>query len=283
MRRGFTLIELLVVIAIIAILAAILFPVFAQAKAAAKKTTAISNFKQIGLGSTMYAVDNDDVMPVRFYYATNEDMAGGSEPFPPKRVDWAPITWREITLPYVKNGEAKYTWVTTDGSAGVWAVGGIYESVGKPGAYGVLDMHEYLGTGGKNGVDSRFTPISTTGLARPAQTIMLAEKGVNPEWDAPGRNFETNWWGYVDFMTEPPFKLQGNANTPEGDGTAWPLWCVPRYRYSGTATPFGYADGHVRAVRKGQMNWCVEMHIAGMDPGQEWLFQPGNPCAGLEP
>ena len=62
-RLGFTLIELLVVIAIIAILAAILFPVFAQAKVAAKKTTDLSNLKQIGLGFFMYGNDFDDNLP----------------------------------------------------------------------------------------------------------------------------------------------------------------------------------------------------------------------------
>lgn len=62
-RQGFTLIELLVVIAIIAILAAILFPVFAQAKTAAKKTADLSNLKQIGTSVFMYAGDNDDVAP----------------------------------------------------------------------------------------------------------------------------------------------------------------------------------------------------------------------------
>ncbi len=61
-RNAFTLIELLVVIAIIAILAAILFPVFAQAKSAAKKTASISNLKQIGLAWTMYGTDFDDTM-----------------------------------------------------------------------------------------------------------------------------------------------------------------------------------------------------------------------------
>jgi len=59
MKRAFTLIELLVVIAIIAILAAILFPVFAQAKAAAKKSQAISNFKQAGTAVAMYTTDYD--------------------------------------------------------------------------------------------------------------------------------------------------------------------------------------------------------------------------------
>jgi len=60
MRKAFTLIELLVVIAIIAILAAILFPVFAQAKLAGKKTKSLSNVKQIGTAQVMYATDNDD-------------------------------------------------------------------------------------------------------------------------------------------------------------------------------------------------------------------------------
>jgi prepilin-type N-terminal cleavage/methylation domain-containing protein len=62
-RRAFTLIELLVVIAIIAILAAILFPVFAQAKKAAKKTSCLSNVKQLGLAVAMYGNDFDDGTP----------------------------------------------------------------------------------------------------------------------------------------------------------------------------------------------------------------------------
>lgn len=62
-RRAFTLIELLVVIAIIAILAAILFPVFARAKEAAKQTACLSNLKNIGLAFTLYGSDSDDMLP----------------------------------------------------------------------------------------------------------------------------------------------------------------------------------------------------------------------------
>src|SRR5579872_4907586 len=72
MRKAFTLIELLVVIAIIAILAAILFPVFAQAKAAAKKTQALSNSKQLMLGYLMYIGDYDGT-----YYEHAQGMSVG--------------------------------------------------------------------------------------------------------------------------------------------------------------------------------------------------------------
>jgi prepilin-type N-terminal cleavage/methylation domain-containing protein len=87
-QRAFTLIELLVVIAIIAILAAILFPVFAQAKAAAKKTAALSNIKQLGVASAMYLTDNDGVYPM----GLGRDW-------------WAPRDggWTIDTQPYIKS------------------------------------------------------------------------------------------------------------------------------------------------------------------------------------
>lgn len=98
-RRGFTLIELLVVIAIIAILAAILFPVFARAREQARKTSCLSNEKQLGLGFLMYAQDYDEFLPgIRF-----GGNPGESWPW----VVWGGPGWTGVfnnaVQPYIKN------------------------------------------------------------------------------------------------------------------------------------------------------------------------------------
>jgi len=82
MKKAFTLIELLVVIAIIAILAAILFPVFAQAKTAAKKTVSISNQKQLGLALQMYTIDYDDLYPHNDGCTLNDSLETKWNSFP---------------------------------------------------------------------------------------------------------------------------------------------------------------------------------------------------------
>jgi len=81
-QRGFTLIELLVVIAIIAILAAILFPVFAQARASARKMICLSNMRQIGLAVHMYAQDNDGLYPSQQHDGVFVNLPGGPIVYP---------------------------------------------------------------------------------------------------------------------------------------------------------------------------------------------------------
>lgn len=97
-NRAFTLIELLVVIAIIAILAAILFPVFAQAKLAAKKASSISNNKQLGLAEIMYSGDNDDY----FVLESNGDDNLGTSLRTQLLANTA-VTWVVLVNPYTKN------------------------------------------------------------------------------------------------------------------------------------------------------------------------------------
>jgi prepilin-type N-terminal cleavage/methylation domain-containing protein/prepilin-type processing-associated H-X9-DG protein len=99
-NRGFTLIELLVVIAIIAILAAILFPVFARARENARRASCQSNLKQIGLGILQYTQDYDEQWPLARVGNANDNPgegAGGGT------VDSA--TWRQTTQPYIKSAQ----------------------------------------------------------------------------------------------------------------------------------------------------------------------------------
>ncbi|MCO5297589.1 MAG: prepilin-type N-terminal cleavage/methylation domain-containing protein [Fimbriimonadaceae bacterium] len=102
-RRGFTLIELMVVVAIIALLAALLFPVFARAKAAAKQATCISNLKQIGSSILLYMADYDDVFPHALdasdKYAPD---IWAHEPEFYARIPYMPLL-SEALQPYLKN------------------------------------------------------------------------------------------------------------------------------------------------------------------------------------
>jgi len=99
-RQGFTLIELLVVIAIIAILAAILFPVFAQAKDAAKKSVGLSNVKQIDTGYILYTSDYDDTY-IFSVTERNSPQYGTSE----TQAEAAVFSTRALTSPYIKSDQ----------------------------------------------------------------------------------------------------------------------------------------------------------------------------------
>ncbi|MFP3903341.1 MAG: DUF1559 domain-containing protein [Armatimonadota bacterium] len=124
-RRGFTLIELLVVIAIIAILAAILFPVFARAREKARQTSCLSNVKQIGLGWQMYIQDYDETVPP--YYIPNSERG----PELPDLGSSTTLYWQDLIHPYIKNFQI---WVCpSEGTSGevayIRSYGGNYSYV----------------------------------------------------------------------------------------------------------------------------------------------------------
>src|SRR5256885_201827 len=101
-RRGFTLIELLVVIAIIAILAAILFPVFAQAREKARQSGCLSNMKQLGLAWVMYSQDYDETSPNPGFLGRIWVIEGAAA----TRKD--DVYYQDLIRPYAKNDDFAY-------------------------------------------------------------------------------------------------------------------------------------------------------------------------------
>jgi len=139
MRRGFTLIELLVVIAIIAILAAILFPVFARAREKARQSSCLNNVKQMMLGVMMYAQDYD------------ERLIPGAIPY--GLPGW--VNWTTVLEPYLKNSQIL---VCPSLNTGSYWYGWNYQEFGY-----YFDDH---GTGWATALAE---------IARPAETILLGD------------------------------------------------------------------------------------------------------------
>ncbi|MEA3400883.1 MAG: prepilin-type N-terminal cleavage/methylation domain-containing protein [Armatimonadota bacterium] len=160
-RKGFTLIELLVVIAIIAILAAILFPVFARAREKARQASCLSNLKQLALGMLMYAQDYDETFCALYNGPTR------SEPWVPghPEFNYHPSygyfdCWSNAIYPYIKNVQVYRCPSTRYNCYGV--------------AYG-LPRHGADPSGGRVSMFGRPTLAE---FRRPAQTLMITEKGA---------------------------------------------------------------------------------------------------------
>src|SRR5579872_3529367 len=167
--KAFTLIELLVVIAIIAILAAILFPVFAKAREKARQITCLSNEKQMGLAFMQYVQDYDEVYPPSQY----TDKGADGNP--------VGILWMTFIQPYIKNGDTQ----VFDGVPFIGGTTGVFMCPSYPDpsqgtAYGVnLLICPVINFDTFGPPPSPPLMASMASIDAPANIILVAEMGVN--------------------------------------------------------------------------------------------------------
>jgi prepilin-type N-terminal cleavage/methylation domain-containing protein/prepilin-type processing-associated H-X9-DG protein len=208
---GFTLVELLVVIAVLAILAGILLPAFAQARASARKSTALSNLKQIGAALHLYTADHDDHLPSRW----------------PIWLGYRPFFWRvdggdlpSLLKPYVKNAAV---WYSPE------------DRLSKRGATSFA-VNAELAPG---------WPLSKIG--RPAEAIYLTDRTdlelitIDPDQTEPPEVYF--WWEFCN-----PTLDRGPADLPRPyDDLMVAVQISPR-RYVGDVAAYLFLDGHVRTL-----------------------------------
>ena len=261
-KRAFTLIELLVVIAIIAILAAILFPVFAQAREKARQTSCLSNFKQGALSIAMYVQDYDETMvPLQYGccgYNPNLERA-----------------WMNLTMPYIKNFQIRICPSDNNNdqvALNDWGLNAASPQNQKEYAYatttnlGYNYMYlspmspahpaDWLG----NVID--FRGVGLAAIQKPANCLMLADS----IWDRTSGGAPTgggNW-----FIEAPSWWYSGTAFWFGGwqidNNTSW-------LQYGGTwprhnvAMNVAYVDGHVKIQRIGDL-------LKGVNPRTREVF-----------
>ncbi len=226
MKKAFTLIELLVVIAIVSILAAILFPVFGRARENARKSSCLSNLKQIGLGLQQYVQDYDGAYPMHAY-----------------DVGAVRLRWSDALQPYTKSRqiflcpsapETLRTRVWFDGTAGNY------------GGYGY--NFQYLGNSRPS---ARFT-ANDSQITAPAQTIALA--------DTQGADFENRPGIQGAYTIDPPLSSARGSGKSSGfyaDGAecggAHSCRSTPGARHLDFVNA-AFADGHAKAIKLSQLD-----------------------------
>jgi prepilin-type N-terminal cleavage/methylation domain-containing protein/prepilin-type processing-associated H-X9-DG protein len=266
-HRAFTLIELLVVIAIIAILAAILFPVFAQARAKARQTSCLSNHKQLATAAAMYTQDYDEVV---LPHAIRCGYVGGSSTNPPDcRRGY--LTWLILAQPYIKNWGLFRCPSDPTNAFNVWSTGSaipvnqmIWPSYGW--------NWNYLNSSGNSAsgpcavwqptVGGGF-PVSLAAINQPAATVEFVDTKVA----GPGSGYYTSY--YVESpagVWAPDICTWSNGSWgvgAYGDETGW----YPRNpTYTGNTainhnegTNVAFTDGHAKFYKAGALaagtNW----------------------------
>jgi prepilin-type N-terminal cleavage/methylation domain-containing protein/prepilin-type processing-associated H-X9-DG protein len=244
--RGFTLIELLVVIAIIAILAAILFPVFAQAREKARASACLSNLKQVGMATRMYTQDYDEVLVPSYLYNSSTTW------------EW----WFTLLQPYVKNQDVFVcpSW---------WDIDTHQTAPRAPQqrikwSYGANNWHWYpggfnkdpdvLGPMGMNRVNTYFNATEAS-VEFPANTIYVVDATVQEIYTPPQHDYCNDGKGY-----DQPQSFRG-----------FPARGLVHFRHTGGFNAV-FVDGHAKALRRTTYDmWAREPSTATRDPR-------GKPC-----
>jgi prepilin-type N-terminal cleavage/methylation domain-containing protein len=302
MKRAFTLIELLVVIAIIAILAAILFPVFAKAKEAAKKTHCISNTKQTCLAALMYAGDYDDRVP---RHDNNGSCVYGE--LPCDRPDWGdlrypaiggtakagePVMYWGALDPYMKNNQIGICPHMGDTNwAGVFAAystffttpmqAGGYSKPAEPFYYKTLGQMALnlmiVDYGGLGSINKRPGAVygQLGGVQRPAETIMSVSEST---WGW-GAEIDLNlgnglvWPSYPniacayyaeDGWTRYPHN--GDRNSDEWEWYGYVPGKISGNKNLQGFAVFSFTDGHAKAMRYTEAEKCEPLPA-----GESWV------------
>lgn len=257
--KGFTLIELLVVIAIIAILAAILFPVFAQAREKARQTSCLSNMKQILLGSAMYSQDYDERLLPSWLCMDGTDSGPGKSTGNCSNAQGDQWIWTIFIQPYTKNKAVLLCPSAKDGWGDGWP-----DTTG--GSYGM--NHDNIGWGNS---------IKMSVVNKPSSFIQFQE--VMGAWDNGGSRpdlKQAGGWekGYAEFMENPDdpahvaervpggyiFRSPAQYNPIDKGAAHWCDAAVPIAQHGGTCNT-GYLDGHAKSVK---------LSAVWIRPNQNW-------------
>ena len=263
--RGFTLIELLVVIAIIAILAAILFPVFAQAREQARKTSCLSNNKQIGMAVLMYVQDYDETFPFATESSTSQNVF---------------YTWQDLTEPYIKSWgimidpdsihrnpdpnsfdpqTENYGVIPRASAFGLTSWTDDYYSSGAPTQFdGVFGLAcDPNGGGFGCAASGYFSGSSDAAVARPSETSLATDAGNWDDWlgvYGPGGgigghelHYCSMWYNTTQGDFEPYNRFGPIARHQRTAGDE-----CNSLRLNGGYIVTVFTDGHAKAVQSGQ-------------------------------